>query len=337
MNTPRPLTERSTIAQWLDHPVGGELLRGLLSQGGTDVERLTPARALPLTQLVAMSQGRFPQGVVDQLVLQVNGGVAPDETTDEGAWQERIVPARFTGQVVVVTGAGSGIGQAVASRVAREGGRVVGVDLNAAGLDVTAQRLDDESFVAVTADITSDDDVARIVDAAGGRIDALANVAGVVDDFSPVHETSDAVWRRCFAVNVDGTFKLIRAVVPAMLAAGRGAIVNVASEAALRGNAAGAAYTASKHAVLGLTRSTAFMYGPQGIRTNAVVPGGVATGMAPTNASAFGQERTNPFLALIPSVALAEHVAASITFLLSSDAVNINGVTLPSDGGWSVQ
>jgi NAD(P)-dependent dehydrogenase (short-subunit alcohol dehydrogenase family) len=139
-------------------------------------------------------------------------------------------------------------------------------------------------------------------------------------------------------VNVDGTFRLIRAVVPAMLEAGSGAIVNVASEAALRGSAAGIAYTASKHAVVGITRSCAFMYGPHGIRVNAVAPGGVATGMAlPAEPSEFGQGRVREFLGLIPPIATAEQLAASITFLLADDGVNVNGALLPSDGGWSVQ
>jgi len=109
------------------------------------------------------------------------------------------------------------------------------------------------------------------------------------DDIAPLHEVSDQMWSRVLGVNI-------------------------ASEAALRGNASGVAYTASKHAVVGLTRSAAFMYGPKGIRVNAVAPGGVATG--------------------IPTAA---QLAASITFLLSDDGVNINGVVLPSDGGWSVQ
>ena len=149
---------------------------------------------------------------------------------------------------------------------------------------------------------------------------------------------SDELWRRVFAVNVDGTFRLIRAVVPAMLEAGSGAIVNVASEAALRGSAAGIAYTASKHAVVGITRSCAFMYGPHGIRVNAVAPGGVATGMGlPAQPSEFGQDRVGEFLGLIPPIATAEQLAASITFLLADDGVNVNGALLPSDGGWSVQ
>jgi NAD(P)-dependent dehydrogenase (short-subunit alcohol dehydrogenase family) len=99
----------------------------------------------------------------------------------------------------------------------------------------------------------------------------------------------------------------------------------------------GVAYTASKHAVIGITRNTAFMYGPEGIRVNAVAPGGVATGMVPRSQSEYGLARTAPLLRTIPVVAMPEHVAASITFLLSDDGINLNGVVLPSDGGWSVQ
>ena len=115
-------------------------------------------------------------------------------------------------------------------------------------------------------------------------------------------------------------------------------VVNIASEAGLRGNASGNAYTTSKHAVVGMTKSAAFMYGPQGVRVNAVAPGGVATGIPfPPHVSEAGQARLQPFQASIPTLATAEQLAASITFLLSDDGVNLNGVVLPSDGGWSVQ
>ena len=198
--------------------------------------------------------------------------------------------------------------------------------------------LSDTDVMTVAGDVTQQADIDRIVGAAGSRIEGLANVAGVNDDFSPAHETSDAIWDRVLGINLTGAFKLARAVIPAMLAAGRGAIVNVASEAGLRGNASGTAYTVSKHGIVGLTRSAAFMYGPQGIRVNAVAPGGVATGMPmPEALSEYGRGRLGPFLNLIPPVATAEHLAASITFLLSDDAVNINGAILPSDGGWSIQ
>lgn len=336
MTDPKPLTARSTIGEWLAHPEGAPLIQGLLAQAGVGEEMLAPVRGLPLQQLVALSQGQLPQSVIDDFVLRVNGGVMPEDA--ESGWVEKVTPGRFDDKTVIVTGAASGIGRATASRIAREGGRVVAVDISAARLEELAASLPDGSVVTVTGDITQQADIDSIVAAAGDRIDALANVAGVNDDFSPAHETSDAVWDRTIGINLTGGFKLTRAVLPVMLQAGTGSIVNVASEAGLRGNASGTAYTVSKHGVVGLTRSTAFMYGPQGIRVNAVAPGGVATGIPmPAHPSEAGTARLTPFQQQIPTIATAEQLAASITFLLSDDGININGAVLPSDGGWSVQ
>lgn len=251
------------------------------------------------------------------------------------AWEERITAGRFTGKIVVVTGAGSGIGRAAASRVAREGGHVVAVDISEDRLAELTEGLPESSIVTVCADITDDAAVKTIVRAAGERIDAVANVAGVMDDMTPVHEVSDEVWRHVFSVNVDGTMKLMRAVLPGMLARASGSIVNVASEASLRGSAAGVAYTASKHAVVGLTKSSAFMYGPSGIRVNAVAPGPTITNIEASFASGLGTERIQGAMAIMPDAVEADAVAASITFVLSDDGVNLNGVILPSDGGWS--
>ncbi|WP_233576276.1 SDR family NAD(P)-dependent oxidoreductase [Saccharopolyspora rhizosphaerae] len=331
------LTGRSTIGEWLRHPEGRPLIEELLASSGHTPEELAPVSGMPLAQLVELSRGALSQKAVDDLVRQVNGGVLPEVDPAAPGWEERVVPGRFEGKTVIVTGAASGIGRATASRVAREGGFVVAADVNAGPLEELASELPD--VLTVAGDIAQAADVERIIAAAGQHIDGLANVAGVMDDFSPLHELDDATWERTFRVNVDGLMRLTRAALPSMLAAGSGSIVNVASEAALRGNAAGVAYTASKHAVIGLTRNTAFMYGPSGIRVNAVAPGGVATGISSSvdSMSEFGRERTGGFLGLMPPVATAPQLAASITFLLSGDGVNLNGAVLPSDGGWSVQ
>jgi NAD(P)-dependent dehydrogenase (short-subunit alcohol dehydrogenase family) len=121
-----------------------------------------------------------------------------------------------------------------------------------------------------------------------------------------------------------------------MIAAGGGAIVNVASEAALRASASGAAYTASKHALAGYTKSVAFFYGPQGIRANAVAPGPVLTNIEAAMKSTVAAGRVGPIMmATIPAPAQPERLAAAIAWLLSDDSANVNGVLLPSDGGWS--
>ena len=300
-----------------------------------------------------MSRGAFTQDMLDDLVRRAAAGDVPGARSaqsppaDEPSrpmptavplreWTERIDQGRFTGQTVIVTGAGSGIGRATASRVAREGGRVIAVDVSQERLDEFVAEHAGADIVALTADITDDAGVARIIEAAGDTIDALANIAGIMDDMTPVGDVTDAVWERVMRVNVTGTMKLMRAVIPAMLAQGGGSIVNTASEAALRGSAAGAAYTASKHAVVGLTKSSAFMYGPSGIRVNAVAPGPTITNIEATFGSPLGAERD--------PVRHVDHarrrsrptrLAASITFLLSDDGVNVNGIVLASDGGWS--
>lgn len=355
-STPAPLSGDSSIATWLDHPVGGPILRDLLAQSGQTADVFRPVRRLAIKRLVKLSKGQFTQEMIDDLVARVeagdvpasagvegDAGAVPDDSSDAAGaapvdrpeWVERLDSGRFAGKTVIVTGAGSGIGRATASRVAREGGRVIAVDISRDRLDEFVAEHEGAAIEAVVADITDDAGIATIVATAGEQIDALANIAGIMDDMTPVGDMSDAVWKRVFAINVDGTMKLMRAVIPAMLARGAGSIVNTASEAALRGSAAGAAYTASKHAVAGLTKSTAFMYGPSGIRVNAVAPGPTITNIEATFASPLGAQRVRQAMAILPDAAEADALAASITFLLSDDGVNVNGVILPSDGGWS--
>ncbi|HWC41717.1 MAG TPA: SDR family NAD(P)-dependent oxidoreductase [Actinomycetota bacterium] len=245
-------------------------------------------------------------------------------------------PGRFAGRTAIVTGAGSGIGRATAVRLAREGARVVAADISADRLERLAGELPELDLVPVVGDVATEEGVQAVVAAAGGRVDALANVAGIMDSFLPPAEVDDATWERVFAVNVTAAMRLTRALLPMMLAAGAGAIVNVSSEASLRASASGVAYTASKHAVNGLTKSTAVFYKGNGIRANAVAPGPVATNIEAPFKSEHAAGVLGPIMqTTIPPVASAEQLAATITWLLSDDASNVNGVILPSDGGWS--
>lgn len=337
------LSADSTVSEWLEGApeAFGEFLRAI----GATEESLAPARGLPLQKLVDFSGGQLPQSAVDDLVRTAGGAPAAAPAGPQApaaparpAWQERPTLGRFAGKTIVVTGAASGIGRATASRIAREGGRVIAVDVSQERLDALVAEHPATEVVAVRADITRQADIDAIASVAGDVVHGLANVAGVNDDFSPAGDTTDEIWDRVIGINLTGPFKALRALLPALVASGSAAVVNVASEAALRGNSSGNAYTVSKHGVIGLTRSAAFFYGPQGVRVNAVAPGGVATGIPfPPNVSEYGQSRLAPFQAQIPTIATAEHIAASIAYLLSDDSVNINGAVLPSDGGWSVQ
>ena len=254
----------------------------------------------------------------------------PAEAGAQRTPEPAFTPGRFAGRTAIVTGAGSGIGRATALRLAREGARVVAADIAADRLDELLAEFPDLDLVPVAGDVATEAGVQAAVAAAGGRVDALANVAGIMDAFLPPAEVDDATWERVFAVNVTAVMRLTRAVLPMMLAAGGGSIVNVSSEASLRASASGVAYTASKHAVNGITKSTAVFYKGDGIRANAVAPGGVITNLEAPFKSEHAARVLGPIMqTTIPGVATAEQLAATITWLLSDDASNVNGAICP--------
>ncbi|AZP15785.1 glucose 1-dehydrogenase [Streptomyces aquilus] len=245
------------------------------------------------------------------------------------------------GRSVIVTGAGSGIGRAAALAFAAEGSKVVVADLNAETAAKVVSEIEEAggSAVAVTGDLSEQAVVDRVTSTAVerfGGVDVLVNNAGIMDRMSAAADVSDAEWERVIRVNLTAPFLLTRAVLPHLLKAGKGAIVNTASEAGLRGSAAGAAYTASKHGVVGLTKNLAVMYRDQGIRTNAIAPGGTATGIAvDIDGEAHGPQALGPYFGNVGRVSEPEEQAAAIVFLASDAASNINGVVLAVDNGWS--
>ena len=248
----------------------------------------------------------------------------------------------MSGQAVIVTGAASGIGRAAALAFAREGARVLVADLAEEGAAAAVAEIEavGAEAVAVTGDLSDqavvDEVVATAADRFGG-VDVLVNNAGIMDRMSALGETDDAEWQRVLTVNLTAPFLLTRAVLPHMLAAGRGAIVFTASEAGLRGGAAGAAYTASKHGIVGLTRNVAVMYRKQGIRANAIAPGPTMTNIGvEVREGAHGPGVIGGLLgAVMGRMATAEEQAAAIVWLASDAASNVNGVVLPVDDAWA--
>lgn len=226
----------------------------------------------------------------------------------------------------LVTGAASGIGLACAQRLRAAGCRVVGVDLGTPALAGASAHLD----VAVELDVTHDAAVRRVV-AEHGPFDIVVNSAGVVGPNKPMWEVSDDEWRSTIAVNLDGVFQVCRAVVPAMIERGWGRIVNIASIAGKEGNPNLSAYSASKAAVIGFTKSLGKELATTGVLVNSVAPAVIAT---PMN-SDTSPEVLQYMIAKIPMARTgsAEEVAALVLWLSSDECSFSTGACYDISGG----
>ena len=242
---------------------------------------------------------------------------------------------RLEGKVAVITGAGRGIGRATVARFLDEGARVVAADLDAGSC---ADLGEDPRVEVVAGDVSVRADAERVVAAATrrfGRLDILVNNAGIVDRLLPVGEVTDELWARVLAVNLTAPMLLARAALPHLIAS-QGVIVNIASVGGLFGSRGGAAYAASKHGLIGLTRNIAATYATDGVRAVAIAPGGVNTGISiGGEPSARGLEALKRSLATSVRMAEPSEIASVIAFVASSEASFVSGEVLVADAAWT--
>jgi NAD(P)-dependent dehydrogenase (short-subunit alcohol dehydrogenase family) len=249
---------------------------------------------------------------------------------------------KLQNKVAVVTGAGSGMGKAIAILFAKEGAKVIAADVNLETVKDVVSQIKGEggTVLAVPANVAKEQDVQNMIDTAVrtyGTLDILVNNAGIMDNFVPAGAMTDELWEKVFAVNSTGPMRAIRKALPIFIEKKSGIIVNIASAGGLLGSRAGAAYTASKHAVVGLTRNVGFQYAKLGIRCNAIAPGAVNTNIGKTiyDPNAFGMERAMAGISLNPRVGEPAEIANIALFLACEDSSLINGAIITADAGWS--
>lgn len=243
----------------------------------------------------------------------------------------------FSGKVALVTGAGQGIGEGVARRLAAEGAAVGAVDINLDNAEALASELTRAGgrAVALEGDVSSAEQVrnfVQVVEGKFGPVSILANVAGIYGRHDLIKDQDLANWNRVLAINLTGSFLCAQAVLPGMLAAGWGRIVNIASGHALRPRPRVAPYSASKAAIVGFTKAFALEVARNGITVNAIMPAVTDTAMPRQNAPEsrlLEMAARNP----IGRIGQPADIAAAIAFLASDDAAYITGQTIAVNGG----
>jgi NAD(P)-dependent dehydrogenase (short-subunit alcohol dehydrogenase family) len=247
-------------------------------------------------------------------------------------------------KVAIVTGASSGMGRDIAYLFAKEGATVYAVARRVDRLEELASSAKDldGKIIALGADLMNKEDAEKIIDVAykeTGRLDILVNNAGIMDDFSPVGEVKDEMLEKVFALNVYAPFYTSRKAIEIFLKQESGNIINVSSIGGLFGARAGATYTASKHALVGLTKNTGFMYAKKNIRCNAICPGGVDTevgiGEFMGNINETGMGIIMPNTVGNPRSGSGMEIATIALFLASEDSSFVNGQCIVADSGWT--
>lgn len=244
-------------------------------------------------------------------------------------------------KVVLVTGAGSGIGKAIALRFALEGAKLMLADLRQENMEAVARAITDKGGQAscMAVDIAKANDAQLLVEQTlnvYGTLDILVNNAGIMDNFTPAAEVSDELWEKVIGTNLNGPFFTCRSALKLFLQKGGGRIINIASIGGFCGGRAGTAYTTSKHGLIGLTRNIGYQYAGKGIKCNAIAPGGIATnilqGMEP---EPFGLERMTAGTGNLPESAQPDAIAELAAYLATEPSGFINGAVMVADGGWT--
>lgn len=250
---------------------------------------------------------------------------------------------KLEGKIAVVTGASSGMGREITKLFAQEGATVIAVARRKERLDEIVEQTKEcaGNVIAYSGDISSKEVNEKMIDYAidhFGKLDILVNNAGIMDEMMPIHELEDELWDKIQKVNVYGPMCACRKAVTVMMdQENGGSIVNVSSVGGLHGSRAGLAYTASKHALVGMSKNIGFMYAKNGIRCNALCPGGVNTEVTVnvSHPSSFGIEKAMSGMGANPRTGEAIEIAKAVLFLASEDASFINGTTLTADAGWT--
>lgn len=243
----------------------------------------------------------------------------------------------FKGQTIFITGAASGIGQAQALAFIENGANVFGFDQDEVGLQRLSERYP-KQFAYHIGSVKSKADVEKAVRKAIDSfkyIDILLNTAGVLDEFKATLETDEMLWDHILDTNVKGTYFVTNAILPLMLTQKKGVVVNMASIAGLVAGGGGAAYTASKHAIIGYTKQLDYDYCKEGIRANAIAPGAIETPMNKADFEGDG-EMAKWVAKETPAGRWADpSEVANLTLYMASQAADyMHGTVIPLDGGW---